>query len=337
MKLPLSFAAIAVVWSTAALADAPRVAATIKPIHSLVAAVMGDLGTPELIVDGGASPHTYSLRPSDASALEQADIVFWTGHGMELFLDEALDSLAGDAIVVELAESPGIELLPVREGGVFDAHVHDDAEDHDGHDHDAHDHDEHDHDGHDEDGDLEEAHADEHAHDGGMDMHYWLDPVNAIHMLEQIAVSLGEADPDNAAAYLSNANAAIGGLQALEAELGAQLAPVRDAPFIVFHDAYQYFEHRFGLSIAGSITVTPDTMPGAARVVQIRERIASAGAACVFAEPQFEPAIVDTIIEGTEARAGTLDPEGGTLAEGPELYPTLIRNLAASLVECLER
>lgn len=332
MKLPLSFAAIAVVWSTAALADAPRVAATIKPIHSLVAAVMGDLGTPELIVDGGASPHTYSLRPSDASALEQADIVFWTGHGMELFLEEALDSLAGNATVVELADSPGIELLPVREGGVFDAHVHDDAEDHDDHDHDAHDHDEHDHDGHDE-----EAHADEHAHDGGMDMHYWLDPVNAIHMLEQIAVSLGEADPDNAVAYLSNANAAIGGLQALEAELGAQLAPVRDAPFIVFHDAYQYFEHRFGLSIAGSITVTPDTMPGAARVVQIRERIASVGAACVFAEPQFEPAIVDTIIEGTEARAGTLDPEGGTLAEGPELYPTLIRNLAASLVECLER
>lgn len=356
MKLPLSFAAIAVVWSTAALADAPRVAATIKPIHSLVAAVMGDLGTPELIVDGGASPHTYSLRPSDASALEQADIVFWTGHGMELFLEEALDSLAGNATVVELADSPGIELLPVREGGVFDAHVHDDAEDHDDHshdhddhddahdgddhdvhDHDAHDHDEHDHDEHDHDGDHDEAHADEHAHDGGMDMHYWLDPVNAIHMLEQIAVSLGEADPDNAAAYLSNANAAIGGLQALEAELGAQLAPVRDAPFIVFHDAYQYFEHRFGLSIAGSITVTPDTMPGAARVVQIRERIASAGAACVFAEPQFEPAIVDTIIEGTEARAGTLDPEGGTLAEGPELYPTLIRNLAASLVECLER
>ena len=325
MKLLLSFLAAGFVWSTAAVAEVPRVVATIKPIHSLVVAVMGDLGAPALIVRGGASPHTYSLRPSDASALEQADIVFWTGHGMELFLEEALDSLAGKANVVALADSPGIELLPIREGGIFEPHEDEPHAD------DAHDDDAHEGDTHDEG----EQHEDEHGHDGDMDMHYWLDPVNAMHMIEQIALSLGDADPANASAYLANADAAVTQLQALADEVRDQLAPVQDTPFIVFHDAYQYFESRFGLSIAGAITVTPDTMPGAARVAEIRDRIAAAGAACVFAEPQFEPAIVDTVLEGTAARAGTLDPEGGALEEGPELYPTLIRNLATALVDCL--
>lgn len=341
MKLPLSFAAVAIAcaWTSASLAEAPRVVATIKPIHSLVSAVMGDLGTPDLIVRGSASPHTYSLRPSDASALERADLVFWTGHGMELFLEDALDSLAGDATVVELADSSGIELLPIREGGVFDAHLHEEGEGaggHDEHDHDAPDDHAPDHDAehaHDETGPDHDAHGPD--HDGEMDMHYWLDPVNAMHMIEQIALTLGDADPDNASAYQANAGAAVAELQALVDELRDQLDPARGTPFIVFHDAYQYFERRFELSIAGSITVTPDTSPGAARVAEIRARIAEAGAACVFAEPQFEPAIVATIIEGTAARSGVLDPEGGSLEEGPGLYPALIRNLATAVADCL--
>jgi zinc transport system substrate-binding protein len=154
-------------------------------------------------------------------------------------------------------------------------------------------------------------------------------------MVEQIAVTLAAADPGNAAVYQANAATTIAGLEQLTAEVEALLDPVKDAPFVVFHDAYQYFERRFGLTIAGTITVTPDTMPGAARVAEIRERIEAVNAACVFAEPQFEPAIVETIIEGGAARAGVLDPEGGSLTAGPDLYPTLIRNLAASLRDCL--
>ena len=310
MKLAATAVLAALLWTSAALAETPRVVATIKPLHSLVAAVMGDLGSPQLIVQGGASPHTYSLRPSDAAALEAADVVFWTGHGMELFLEDALDSLAADAAVVELADSPGIELLPIREGGAFEPHA-DEAEVHtadDGHDHDH----------------------------GEMDMHFWLDPVNAGHMVAAIADALVTADPEHGDTYTANAAAEAARLEALTAQLDALLAPVRDKPFIVFHDAYQYFERRFGLTLIGSITVTPDTLPGAQRISELRARIAEANAICVFAEPQFEPAVVATIIEGTPARSGTLDPEGAGLAEGAGLYRQLPLGLATSLLDCLD-
>ncbi len=313
-RTPLTLAALATMLLTGTAWAAPAVVASTKPIHSLVAAVMGDLGSPTLLVKGANSPHTYSLRPSDAAALESADIVFWTGHGMELFLADALDTLSTDAQVVELAESPGITLLPVREGGAFEAHMHE-GEDHD---HEEADHD-HDHD---------------HEHGEG-DMHFWLDPQNARLMVTQIATVLAEADPENAATYNANAEAELVRLDELGEDLRQTLAPIADKPFIVFHDAYQYFEARFGLTVAGSITVSPEAMPGAARIDELRSKVKELGATCVFAEPNFEPAIVSTIIEGTEARAGTLDPEGAALTEGPNLYPELLRGLAHGLVDCL--
>lgn len=320
MKLlaPVTLLAASLLSSTAMAA--PNVVASIKPVHSLVAAVMEGVGEPALIVRGSASPHNYALRPSDAGALEDADIVFWTGHGMELFLADALETLAGEATVVELAKSPGIELLPMREGGTFEAHSHGD-EGHD-HDHEGHDHEGHDHAGHDH-------------HHGEGDMHFWLDPENAKLMVSHIAATLTEADPDNAAAYQANAEAELAELDALQGELAETLAPVADKPFIVFHDAYQYFEARFGLTAAGSVTVTPDVAPGAARVDELKTKVSELGATCVFAEPNFEPTIVSVITEGTEAKAGVLDPEGGALEEGVDLYPTLLRGLAADLVECL--
>lgn len=299
-KLLVAVAALAVA-TTGALA-APKVVATIKPIHSLVAAVMAGLGVPTLIVKGGASPHTYSLRPSDAGALEAADIVFWTGHGMELFLEDALQGLAAGATIVELSEAPGIELQPVREGGAFEPHAD------------------------------EEEHADGEAEP---DMHFWLDPENAKAMVTKIASALSSVDPENAAAYAANADAEKAALATLEVELKASLAPVAAKPFIVFHDAYQYFQNRFGLNVVGSVTVTPDTMPGAQRVSELRAKLNSLGPACIFAEPQFEPAVVATIAEGTGAKTGTLDPEGAALPEGPWLYAELLRGLAASIIACL--
>lgn len=314
-RTPLTLAAFASILLTGTAWAAPAVVASTKPIHSLVAAVMGDLGTPTLLVKGANSPHTYSLRPSDAAALESADIVFWTGHGMELFLADALETLSTDARVVELAEAPGINLLPVREGGTFEAHMHDD---------DDHTHDDHAHD---------EDHADH--EDGEGDMHFWLDPDNAKLMVTEIAAALAEADPDNATTYQVNAEAELERLDLLSEELRQTLAPVEGKPFIVFHDAYQYFENRFGLTVAGSITVSPEAMPGAARIDQLRARVKELGATCVFAEPNFEPAIVATIIEGTGAKSATLDPEGAALTEGPNLYPELLRGLAASIADCL--
>ncbi len=313
MKLLAPFTALAVTLVSTTAFAAPNVVASIKPVHSLVAAVMAGVGEPTLIVKGSASPHTYALRPSDAGALESADVVFWTGHGMELFLAEALETLAGDATVVELAEAPGITLLPVREGGAFEPHEDEGHE-----------------------GETPEEHE-EHAHDehGEGDMHFWLDPENAKLMVTHIATTLAEADPENATAYQANAEAELIKLDKLEAELAATLAPVADKPFIVFHDAYQYFEARFGLNLAGSVTVTPDVTPGAARIDELKAKVAELGATCVFAEPNFEPTIISTISEGTSAKAGVLDPEGGALAEGVDLYPELLRGLASSLVDCL--
>ncbi len=299
----------AALMTTSALA-APSVVASIKPVHSLVAAVMAGVGEPTLIVRGAASPHTYALKPSDAGALESADIVFWTGAGMELFLADALGTLSGSAEIVELAKSPGVSLLPMREGGAFEPHEH----------HDDHDHDDHDHD---------------HEHAEG-DMHFWLDPQNAKLMVTQIAARLSAADPENASAYTANAQAEITALDNLEAELAATLAPIKDRPFVVFHDAFQYFEQRFGLTLAGTVTVSPETAPGAARIDELKARVAELGATCVFAEPNFEPAIISAITEGTAAKSGILDPEGGALDAGIDLYPNLLRGLAKSLVNCLE-
>ncbi len=337
-KFTLPLAALVTLLLAGTSIAAPAVVASTKPVHSLVSAVMGEAGNPTLLVKGAASPHNYSLRPSDAAALESADVVFWTGHGMELFLADALDTLATNAQVVELAETDGITLLPVREGGAFEAHSHgDDDHGHD-HAHDDHDH-EHDHDDHAHEHDhgdhAHEEHAhEEHAHDEG-DMHFWLDPENARLMVTQIAAVLSEADPDNATTYQANAEAELVRLEDLTAELNETLAPVAGKPFVVFHDAYQYFEARFGLEVAGAVTVSPEAMPGAARIDQLRARVAELGATCVFAEPNFEPAIVRTIVEGTDAKAGVLDPEGASLTEGPDLYPELLRGLATSLVDCL--
>ncbi len=310
MVKSITLALLAVLgWSSVALAEVPRVVASVKPIHALVSAVMGDLGTPALIVGGAASPHTYSLKPSDAQALQAADLVFWTGHGLELFLEDSIATLAPRATVVELGDVPGLTLLPPRQGGTFEPHAADPAEQ--GADH-AHDH-------------GEERH----------DMHFFLDPANARVMVAAIAESLAAADPEHADAYRANAAAESADLDALIAETAARLAPVRDRPFVVFHDAYQYFEKRFGLAVAGSVTVSPEIAPGADRIKAIRDRLRTLGAACVFSEPQFDPRVIDVLVEGTSAKHGVLDPEGATLEEGPGLYRQLIGNLATSLVDCL--
>lgn len=297
-----------------ALADAPKVVASIKPVHSLVAAVMAGIGEPALIVRGAASPHTYAMKPSDAKALAAADLVFWVGPELEGFLAKPLKANAKKAKAVELLEAPGIALLDAREGGAWDAHDH------------AHEH-KHDH-GH------SHAHGDGHDHDE-TDTHIWLDPDNARAMVAAIAEALSAKDPANAAAYTASAARTVQAIDALDAELKAALAPVAGKPFVVFHDAYQYFEAHYGLAGVGAITVNPERRPSAKRLSEIRAKITSLDAVCVFAEPQFEPTLVDTVVGDTQAKKGVLDPEGADLADGPGLYPALMRNLAAALKGCL--
>jgi zinc transport system substrate-binding protein len=297
--------------SGSARADgAPAVVVSIKPIHSLVASVMEGVGTPQLLIEGAGSPHSYALRPSQARALDQAEVVFWVGEGLEAFLGKPLGALSDDATVVALGEAGGLRVLETREGGMWEDH------------------------GEEEDGEHEDEHEEEHDH-GEVDMHLWLDPQNAAAMVDAIVAALSAADPERAATYEANATKVGADLARLDDELAATLAPVRDRPFVVFHDAYQYFEDRYGLNAVGSITVDPQRVPGAGRLRDIRAELEERDAACVFAEPQFRPALVETVVEGTGANTGVLDPLGADLETGPGQYAQLLRALSASLVECL--
>lgn len=303
---------------------APKVVASIKPVQSLVAAVMDGVGEPSVIVDGAASPHTFALKPSTAKLIANADVVFWVGPELEPFLEKPLETLGEKAEAVELSEAPGVTKLPVREDANFEPHHHADEEGeagHEGHDHSGHDHTGHDH-----------GHGDEH---GTFDAHVWLDPENAKAMADDIAHHLAEADPANAATYAANAKALKEKLTALETELTAELEPVKDKPFVVFHDAYQYFEQRFGVRAAGSVTLSPEVQPGAERVAALQTKMKDLGAVCIFSEPQFEPKLVNVLIEGTDVRTGVLDPLGADVANGKDLYFEVARKMAASLKSCL--
>ncbi|MEP2978057.1 MAG: zinc ABC transporter substrate-binding protein [Lentilitoribacter sp.] len=380
-----------------------NVVASIKPVHSLVAAVMEGVGEPELIIEGAGSPHTYALKPSQARVLENADVVFWFGHELEAFLEKPLEAIAGDAKSVELIDAHDLIKLEFREGGAFEKHDHDDHDgeeshddhddhkhdehadekkhddhdhdehkhdehaekkhddhDHDEHKHDEHDHDDHkdddkhDHDKHDHDEHKHEEHADEKKHDdhaheehaegehdhdehdhGAFDAHVWLDPLNAKAIVHEIEETLAEVDPENAEKYEANAEALMAKIDALITEVSADLEPVKDKGFVVFHDAYQYFETRFGMSAVGSITVSPEVLPGAERISELHAKIKELNAVCVFSEPQFESKLVQTVTEGTNAKSGVLDPLGTGIDNGPELYFTLIKNMATSFKTCL--
>lgn len=341
-----------------------NVVASVKPVHSLVAAVMAGVGEPGLLVEGAGSPHSYALKPSQAVMLEQADLVFWIGHELEAFLEKPLETVGANAKSIELIDANDLVKLDFREGGAFDKHDHGDEAGHDDHAHEAeaeHDHAhektaeaEHDH-AHEKTAEAEHDHAHEqtaksehdHAHEetaeagheghdhGAFDAHVWLDPVNAKAMVHEIEEALVEADPANATKYEANAKAVTAKLDALIAEVSAELEPVKGKGFIVFHDAYQYFENRFGITASGSITVSPEVMPGAERITEIRARVQELNATCVFAEPQFEPKLVSIVTEGTNAKAGILDPLGAELEDGPELYFQLIRNMSTSISTCL--
>ena len=311
--------------STAVATADVKVVASIKPVHSLVASVMQGVGEPSLLVEGAGSPHTYSLKPSQAKELQAADIVFWMSHDLEAFLENSIESIAKNAKAVSLMDSHGLIKLNFREGGAFDAHDHG----HDDHGDDKHD--DHGHDKHDDHGDDKH---DDHGHDE-VDPHVWLDPQNAKSLVHEIEEHLAEIDPSNAAKYKANAKAVMRKLDALTKEIEADLKPIRGRGYVVFHDAYQYFEKRFGVSAVGSITVSPEVLPGAERVSALRDKVKSLNASCVFSEPQFEPKLVKTITENTDAGTGVLDPLGANIKDGPELYFTLIRNMAKSLKDCL--
>ncbi|WP_193187825.1 zinc ABC transporter substrate-binding protein [Nisaea sediminum] len=305
-------AVLAVILAFAGTARADlSVVASIPPVHSLVAKVMAGVGTPHLLLRNGQSPHDYALRPSDARAVENADLVFLVSHDIENFLAASHQVEGGGAKrFVELGEAEGVTHLPVREAVVWKLDR--------GHAKGAHSHDEH-----------------AHGHDGD-DPHVWLSPRNAMAFTAAIATVLAERDPANGALYRANAIAARQGLEALSKTIAARLDPVKDRPFLVFHDAYQYFEAEFGLMAAGAISLGTGAPPGAGRLTELRELVSARGIKCIFREVQFSPRLAEIVAEGTGARLGLLDPVGSSLDFGPDNYDALMLGLAEGFRSCLE-
>ncbi|WP_428924939.1 zinc ABC transporter substrate-binding protein [Marinibacterium sp. SX1] len=353
--------------ATGAAADVPRVLADIAPVQSLVARVMQGVGTPDLLIPPGVSAHDMALRPSQARALSRADLVVWVGPEMSPWLGRALEAIEGRDMV--LLRVPGTQLYDMRDEALFaglaedhaghveghdDQHDHGADDDHDAHgvddghddhgaddDHDAGDsHDAHGaDDGHDDHGadDGRDAHAHgghDHAHDG-TDPHAWLDPLNAATWMGALAETLATLDPDHAALYRENAAQGAGELAALSASIEARLAPARATGLIAFHDAFQYFEARYGLTMVGSITPADDSDPGPARISALRDATRDGAVACAFSEPQFNPGLLQAVTEEAGLPVAILDPLGSDLDPGPDLYPTLLGQLADAVVACV--
>ena len=338
-KIPVILSILSLLTSFSSANAETKVVASIKPIHSLASYLMDGIGKPDLIVDGYASPHGFALKPSHAKMLQEADIVFWVGEDLENFLEKPLGSIAKKAEKIELLEIKGLTKLKFRERNIFeehDDHGHDDhakkEDDHDdhGHDEDGHKEDDHDKEGHKEDDHDDHGHEG-HAH-GEYDPHIWLDPMNAKVILSEMAEHLIENDPKNEAKYKANLKKAHKDLDKLTKKVKSELN--KDFKSIVFHDAYQYFEKRFGINILGAFTVNTDVMPGAEQLAEIREVIEHDKVSCIFSEPQFNPDIIKAVAKDTNVATGVIDPLGATLDPGKDLYFDLIGNMSKSFKGC---
>jgi zinc transport system substrate-binding protein len=300
LRLPLIFVLLLTLSFTPAYAaKTPNVVVSIAPVHSLVAGVMEGVAEPELLVSGNKSPHSYQLRPSQVRLLQRADIVVWVGEGIESFLPRTLATLGKDTRIIELMDVPGMKLLPTRRGGVWG-----------------------------ESGEHHHGHSEK-------DGHLWLDPDNARVIVDRMVAVLGQLDASHAYIYRANGARLQQQLIELDRVLQQTLAEVHKTPYLVFHDAYQYFEQRYQLNPVGAIMVDPEHKPGARRIREIHEQLQKQNVHCVFSEPQFSERLLQVVTEGMRLKSATLDPMGVDLRPGKELYFDLMHRLGQGLAECL--
>ncbi len=310
----LSLAASTALAAPLAQAEVPQVVTDIPIVSALVAEVMGDLAEPVTLLPSGGDPHDYQLRPSQARAVETADLLIWTGPALTPWMARAHDSLGQGKTSVELLSLSGTHLR----------NFNGETEDHD----------------HDHEGEGEHDHDHDHSHEGhdhqGIDPHAWLDPANAQIWLKGIATELAKADPDNAGTYHKNAGEAAGRIGQLEGEISAQMEPLKGKRFVVLHDAYGYFTARFGLEPAIAVSFGDAASPSAARLREIKQDLASSGAVCAFPEQNHDARLITAATEGSDIRLGkALDPEGASLPAGPDLYRNVLSTLAKDLADCL--
>jgi zinc transport system substrate-binding protein len=259
----------------------------------------GSGDTPMLLVDGKASPHAYALKPSQVSALQKADIVFYISDEFELFLQKTLANLPTKTARVAMDKETSLVIVPIRTTKDF--------------------------------GGNDETQA----KDAPRDLHYWLMARNAQEMVMEIARELSMVYPDKRTLYFDNARKENERIGQMQISMESRLRPLRDKNFIVFHDVLQYFENDYGLKAAGAITAHPDVPPGARHIGELRDKIKTLGTVCVFREPSFEGKVIENILAGTGAKTGVLDAEGALLTPGIELYFQQIESIDKSLETCL--
>ncbi|MFK3723713.1 zinc ABC transporter substrate-binding protein ZnuA [Pseudomonas monteilii] len=290
-----------------------RVLTSIKPLQQIAAAVQDGVGTPDVLLPPGASPHHYALRPSDVRRVGEADLLYWIGPDMENFLPRVLGSRSKTTVAVQ--SLPGLTLRHFGQ----DSHSHEG--DHDGHDHDAaHGHDEHDHD----------------HRPGSLDAHLWLSSANARVIAAKMAADLAQVDPAHAARYQANLTAFTERLNGLDQRIQARVAEVAGKPYFVFHEAFDYFEAAYGLNHTGVFSVASEVQPGAQHVAAMRARLQDVGKTCVFSEPPMRPRLAETLTAGLPVRLAELDALGGTDPVDAHGYERLLENLGNGLAGCLE-
>ena len=323
----------------------PTIAVSIKPLHSLVSAVTDGVTEPVLLLDGFSSPHTTPLKPSTRRHVQNADIVVWVGAGVEVFLARIVENLildqesrhqkstqqenrqqengleeSGQTHVVTFSQIEGLQRWPFR----IDAHglphsaiqKHTDSKDN---------HDEqHQHSGHTADG-----------HAGDDDFHYWLDPRNAMRLVQHLSAVLAERDPANAERYARNTESLLQKLRDVDQELDELLAGLSGISYLVFHDSFQYLERRYNLHRALVIAEQPEVSPGARRLKKILRRIEAENVKCLFTEPQFPARVVTMLQRDSSVDLATLDPLASDFDAGPDLYPQWILQLGQTIHGCL--
>ena len=297
-----------------------KVVASIKPIHSLATYLMEGVAKPKLIVDGYASPHGFALKPSHAKMLQEADLIFWVGEDLESFLEKPLKSIPKKAKIVHLMDLSSLEIHKFREKNIYGGH--DDHDDHDKHGHKKDKHDKH---------DDHDKHGHAHAH-GEFDVHIWLDPNNAKVIVKEVANQLATLDSKNSDFYKMNANNTVNKLDNLINKIDKSIN--KKASFVTFHDAYQYFEKRFGVEALGALTINTDIQPGAKQIEEIQHLVEDKNIKCIFSEPQFNPKLINMIAKSSGAKTGILDPLGSSYKPGNDLYFNLINDLYQNLNKC---
>lgn len=285
---------------------APEVVVSIKPLHSLVANVMQGVATPQLLITGNQSPHTFALKPSQMRQLETADIIFWVGELLETSLQKTLHNVRKDQHVIQLIDTPELQQLSMRGERNWIQQAQQS---------------------------INTGHS--HQHHASIDAHIWLSPVNAARMVQYISDTLVQLDPQHAQQYQTNTQQTLLRIQQLDQQISQQLAAVAQRPFVVFHDAYQHFETHYHLNSIAAVTLSPERLPGAKHISDLKKKIQELKVVCLFNETQFSSQLVRNIIEGSQIKTGSLDPLGASLDEGTEAWFELMHNLSQSISDCL--